>query len=561
MGRREAGQPSCMLWAHTTTLHRNFEWDLTMLAWIYLVVAAGGVVLAGGTLACPLECQCNGPTVACSNASLTTIPSGIPATVTTLDLSYSRITLNTSGIFSNFTGLIELKLGWNSISTIDSGSFQGLTNLRSLLLQGNMLQTLSQDVFVDLRSLKVLDLSQNDIKDATSGQFAQLSELTSLNLTGNRLQTLPADILQPLPNLTFLSLSGNPWSCDCNSQWVITWINQQDANSSLQFDSPSCDEPAGLQGTLLSSLESHNLTCIPPTIYNTSDLHINTSMYSTVNLPCQARGLPLPTIYWRLSDGRTVPVPHTWTDGDTRFNIGRDGSLRIVNITTNIGGHFVCGANNSVGSDQVTYRVNVIVPTTTTAVTTTSMPTVRPTNSTPVPQNTTQEPPTTPKQTTQKVLTTPAAVTPTQSPPSTTKPVLKTTTGIPTTSTTTKSNPLANIPWDQFRRDQLGAGLGIPLILLAIGGGVAAWYFMKKKRRKDAARKAEAQDGGYIVANPMALQMDKVEPNGNTANGNNVPEIPVDATVIENPSIIETPNGTLVFIPEENKSYRESKLI
>ncbi|XP_078571559.1 uncharacterized protein LOC144859141 [Branchiostoma floridae x Branchiostoma japonicum] len=559
MDRSSKGKPACVRWAHTTTLLRNSEWDLTMLAWIYLVVAAGFVVLAGGTSACPLECECNGPTVACSNSSLSTIPSGIPANVTTLDLSNSRIALS-SGIFSNFTDLLELNLGWNTLSTIEQGSFQGLTNLRTLLLHGNMLRTLPQGVFADLRSLQVLDLSQNNIRDTPSGQFPQLAELTSLNLTGNRLQSLPADMLQLFPNLTLLSLSDNPWSCDCNSRWLVTWINQRNSNSSVQLDSPSCNEPAGLQGMLLSSLETHNLTCTPPTIHNTSDLHVNTSEYSTVDLQCQARGLPQPTLYWRLPDGRTVPVPHAWTDGDTRFNIGGDGTLRIVNVTAGSVGRYVCGANNSVGSDEVTYRVNVIAQTTTTP-----MPTVGPTNSTPVPQNTTtQQPATTPKQTTRKV-TTPAPTTRTTQPPTTATPAVTTTTTttriIPTT--TTKRDPLADIPWDQFRRDQLGAGLGIPLILLAIGGGVAAWYFMKRKRRKDAARKAEAQDGGYIVANPMALQMDKVEPNGNAANGNNVnvPEIPVDATVIENPSIIETPNGTLVFIPEDNKSYRESKLI
>ncbi|XP_066274930.1 immunoglobulin superfamily containing leucine-rich repeat protein-like isoform X2 [Branchiostoma lanceolatum] len=551
-GRHHSGMP----WAHTTTLRRNSEWDLNMLAWIYLVVAAV-LVLAGGTSACPLECQCNGPTVACSNSSLTSIPSGIPANVTTLDLSYNRIALNTSGIFINFTNLISLNLGWNTITTIDSGSFQGLTNLKTLLLCGNMLQTLSQNVFADLRFLEVLDLSQNNIRDTTSELFSPLAMLTSLNLTGNRLQTLPAGVLQSLPNLTLLSLSDNPWSCDCNSGWLLTWINRQDANSSVQFDSPTCNEPDGLQGTLLSSLESQNLTCVPPTIYNTSDLYVNTSGYATVKLQCQAKGLPQPTVYWRLPDGRTVPVPTAWTDGDMRFNIGEDGSLEIVNITTGGGGHFVCGANNSVGSDEVTYRVNVIVPTTT------PMPTVSPTNSTPVPQNTTTQQPSTitPKQTTQKV-TTPAAVATTTQPSRTTAtPAVTTTTTRIIPTTTTKYDPFANIPWDQHRRDQLGAGLGIPLILLATGGGVAAWYFYKKRRRKDAAWKAEAQDGGYIVANPMALQMDKVEPNGNTANGNNVPEIPVDATVIENPSIIETPNGTLVFIPEDNKSYRESKLI
>ncbi|XP_035666411.1 leucine-rich repeat-containing protein 24-like [Branchiostoma floridae] len=560
MDRSSKGKPACVRRAHTTTLLRNSEWDLAMLPWIYLVVAAGFVVLAGGTSACPLECECNGPTVACSNSSLSTIPRGIPTNVTTLDLSNSRIALS-GGIFSNFTNLLELNLGWNTISTIEQGSFQGLTNLRTLLLRGNMLRTLPQGVFADLRSLQVLDLSQNNIRDTPSGQFPQLGELTSLNLTGNRLQTLPADILQLFPNLTLLSLSDNPWSCDCNSRWLITWINQR--NSSAQFDSPSCGEPAGLHGTLLSSLETHNLTCNPPTIHNTSDLHVNTSVYSTVDLQCQARGLPQPTLYWRLPDGRTVPIPHAWTDGDTQFNFSGDGTLRIVNVTASSAGRYVCGANNSVGSDEVTYRVNVIVPTTTA-----SMPTVAPTNSTPVPQNTTtQQPATTPKQTTRKV-TTPAPTTRrTQPPPTTATPAVTTTTRTTTTriipTTTTKRDPLADIPWDQFRRDQLGAGLGIPLILLAIGGGVAAWYFMKRKRRKDAARKAEAQDGGYIVANPMALQMDKVEPNGNAANGNNVnvPEIPVDATVIENPSIIETPNGTLVFIPEDNKSYRESKLI
>ena len=44
-----------------------------------------------------------------------------------------------------------------------------------------------------------------------------------LHLSDNLLEQLPAAALQTAPRLEVLSLHGNPWSCDCQLQWLLDW--------------------------------------------------------------------------------------------------------------------------------------------------------------------------------------------------------------------------------------------------------------------------------------------------------------------------------------------------
>ncbi|XP_045539449.1 hemicentin-2-like [Papilio machaon] len=71
-----------------------------------------------------------------------------------------------------------------------------------------------------------------------------------------------------------------------------------------------------------------------------------------VNLPCLATGSPEPTITWA-KDGVEIPSGTEW------YNIKKDGTLVIKNVTTTSQGRYVCTARNSKGIDTDYFDVVV----------------------------------------------------------------------------------------------------------------------------------------------------------------------------------------------------------
>lgn len=47
--------------------------------------------------------------------------------------------------------------------------------------------------------------------------------LRHLHLSDNLLEQLPAAALNTAPRLELLSLHGNPWTCDCQLNWLVEW--------------------------------------------------------------------------------------------------------------------------------------------------------------------------------------------------------------------------------------------------------------------------------------------------------------------------------------------------
>ncbi|KPJ11064.1 Hemicentin-2 [Papilio machaon] len=71
-----------------------------------------------------------------------------------------------------------------------------------------------------------------------------------------------------------------------------------------------------------------------------------------VNLPCLATGSPEPTITWA-KDGVEIPSGTEW------YNIKKDGTLVIKNVTATSQGRYVCTARNSKGIDTDYFDVVV----------------------------------------------------------------------------------------------------------------------------------------------------------------------------------------------------------
>lgn len=133
------------------------------------------------SLACDPTGICDG-----HSRSLNSIPSGLTATVKSLDLSNNMITY------------------------ISNSDLRSCVNLRALRLESNRIHSVEEDAFSSLGSLEHLDLSHNLLLDLSSSWFRPLSSLKFLNLLGNSYKTLgKTSLFSHLTNLRILKVGNN----------------------------------------------------------------------------------------------------------------------------------------------------------------------------------------------------------------------------------------------------------------------------------------------------------------------------------------------------------------
>ncbi|XP_011270681.1 tyrosine-protein kinase transforming protein Fes, variant [Capsaspora owczarzaki ATCC 30864] len=120
-------------------------------------------------------CDCSdGTSVNCIGNSLTTIPSGIPATTTLLTLQSNQISRIPANAFAGLTAMHTLYLHQNKITSISGSAFTGLPVLHSLYLSDNLLTSIPADAFKDLSMLNYLALENNPFTTLPPGLFQGL---------------------------------------------------------------------------------------------------------------------------------------------------------------------------------------------------------------------------------------------------------------------------------------------------------------------------------------------------------------------------------------------------
>lgn len=130
---------------------------------------------------------------------------------TTHFLAGSNRLANGLGITQCFGAkLEELDLSGNSLKQIHETAFDDLANLTVLSLKATNLSMFDVNVLVNLKKLRILDISSNNLKSVTNVSLLMtLESLTELNLAGNHLNNV-WNVLQHLPaSLTTLDLSDN----------------------------------------------------------------------------------------------------------------------------------------------------------------------------------------------------------------------------------------------------------------------------------------------------------------------------------------------------------------
>ncbi|XP_040186925.1 protein sidekick-2 isoform X1 [Rana temporaria] len=91
---------------------------------------------------------------------------------------------------------------------------------------------------------------------------------------------------------------------------------------------------------------AHLTVLEPPQFVKEPDRHLTAEMEKVVDIPCQAKGVPQPSISW-YKDAALIDVRR-----DTRFRIVSGGSLRISGLMPEDTGMFQCFARNSAGEVQ-----------------------------------------------------------------------------------------------------------------------------------------------------------------------------------------------------------------
>ncbi|XP_078491442.1 uncharacterized protein LOC100178557 [Ciona intestinalis] len=98
-----------------------------------------------------------------SNRSLSTIPSNLSVSGTSLALDHNHIRNVTNNTFVRSKQLTSLTVAFNNISLIETNAFRGLKHLSRLNLDYNKITTVENYFVPDLGNLTYLDLAGNDI--------------------------------------------------------------------------------------------------------------------------------------------------------------------------------------------------------------------------------------------------------------------------------------------------------------------------------------------------------------------------------------------------------------
>ncbi|XP_062844963.1 leucine-rich repeat transmembrane protein FLRT1 [Trichomycterus rosablanca] len=194
-----------------------------------------------------------------SRNHLSSIPSGLPASLEELRLDDNRISTIPTHAFRGLSSLRRLVLDGNLLANqrIADDTFSRLSNLTELSLVRNSLQT--PPVNLPSAHLQRLSLQDNAIIHMPRGSLDGMRSLQRLDLSGNNLTTLPRGLFRDLESLGQLLVRGNPWHCGCNLRWLYDWLEAK--GNTITVRGLTCQSPERVRDMPLKELTSQMDDC------------------------------------------------------------------------------------------------------------------------------------------------------------------------------------------------------------------------------------------------------------------------------------------------------------
>ncbi|XP_048885146.1 uncharacterized protein LOC125750865 [Brienomyrus brachyistius] len=231
------------------------------------------------------------PLVSCINMGLSDIPSTVEWTTEVLIFKTNSFASLSWTAYTNFSKLYELDLSQNKVPALLKTSELVLPTLKILRLSSNRLQELPADAFAAAAKLAEIYLNGNQLQNLSTAAFRGLTHLEILDLSQNRIRAVPKDLLYVIPstvlktfdiennsltslpnmffsskpNIPYVYLSQNPWVCNCELEYLQSWLDDESFNvyihtgpNSVLNDAESvvCDSPSHLKNRSIINLES-----------------------------------------------------------------------------------------------------------------------------------------------------------------------------------------------------------------------------------------------------------------------------------------------------------------
>ena len=386
-----------------------------MMLLLYFLIS-----LVSSVRSCPSTCLCTESRSDCTGAGLTSWPTTLPKTTTTLDLSGNQITRISTDQLQLYENLKTLVLNGNAIRTVEATKMNAnlekmdvsnnqltelnflsfFPNLRQVNASSNSLLNIDESTLAKNVKLEWLSLSDNPLAELQPSMFEKNFKLEYLSLSGLQLTHIPAKLLNPLTHLKHVELRNNINLKNLRDdlfhyQGNLRYLDL--ANNSLRSiprslrnlnallylnldDNPfECDcqmfwfanwldkKPAKLNltnGTVCangqSAVEQLLLLHCSAVQLETSSLIQEVVYGEDVVLTCNFSGNPVPIITWITPDQTVLRWPAVTESNSTQsVSLLSSAQLQVGNVTRNTAGDYTCHASNALSNVTAFMRVQI----------------------------------------------------------------------------------------------------------------------------------------------------------------------------------------------------------
>jgi len=300
---------------------------------------------------------------------------------------YSLTSLNASGNllrsvdaswFVAMPNLSVLKLCANLFHSIANNTFDHASRLRQLALcKLSNLRYIDAESFAGLPLLEKLDLSSSyNLSSIHQDAFTSLHHLQYLNIRNNRLRTLQLSIARSNLKNVNVYLAGSHWLCDCHMKWIYDahLIQGSDIGHDIV-----CSAPPELQDVPLFEVKECKFYCEFSERRHCIDQVVSVRRSTTVVLQCPSEVHPESEVKWTTSHGTVIQSAVSGSNSEhlassversdvssggvnvsekllmrhyigSHFNLLKNGSLVVKDVTAADTGRYVCTVVNSRGN-------------------------------------------------------------------------------------------------------------------------------------------------------------------------------------------------------------------